>query len=209
MRSGKVGAAMSGAGCVSYRTDGFQIPERVFLDGSILASGTRVSDPFGRFTMVKRGIVILIAATLAGSALADPLDDATAAYRQGDYATTLELLMPLADGGNRAAQHNLGAFFAEGQGDYAEAERWFRMAADQGLAESQYNMGVLYQEGRGVPQDYHQSAIWYRNAADHGRAHAPAQPRRHVCRRRGRRPLRRGVQVVESCGGKPAAVRVP
>ena len=122
--------------------------------------------------MVKQGIVILIAATLAGSAVADPLDDATAAYKQGDYATTLELLMPLADEGNRAAQHNLGAFFADGQGDYAEAERWFRMAADQGLAESQFNMGVLYQNGRGVPQDYHQSAIWYRNAADHGHPRA-------------------------------------
>ena len=122
--------------------------------------------------MVKRGIVILIAATLARSALADPLDDATAAYRQGDYATTLEILLPLADEGNRAAQHNLGAFFADGQRDYAEAEHWFRMAADRGLAESQFNMGVLYQNGRGVPRDYHQSAIWYRNAAEHGHARA-------------------------------------
>jgi hypothetical protein len=120
--------------------------------------------------MVKRAIVILIATTLAGSAIADPLDDATAAYRQGDYATTLELLLPLADEGNRAAQHNLGAFFADGQGDYAEAERWFRMAADQGLAESQFNLGVLYQNGRGVPQDYRQSAMWYRSAASHGHA---------------------------------------
>lgn len=122
--------------------------------------------------MVKRGIVILIAVALAGSVLADPLDDATAAYRHGDYATTLELLLPLADEGNRAAQHNLGAFFADGQGDYAEAERWFRKAADQGLAESQFNLGVLYQNGRGVPRDYRQSAMWYRTAAGHGHARA-------------------------------------
>ena len=112
--------------------------------------------------MVKRGIVILIAAALARSALADPLDDATAAYMHGDYATTLELLLPLADEGNRAAQHNLGAFFADGQSDYAEAERWFRKAADQGLVESQFNLGVLYQSGKGVPQDYRESAMWYR-----------------------------------------------
>jgi TPR repeat protein len=122
--------------------------------------------------MVKFAMVILIATTVAGSALADPLDDATAAYKHGDYATTLELLLPLADGGNRAAQHNLGAFFADGQGDFTEAERWFRKAADQGLAESQFNLGVLYQNGRGVPQDYRQSAMWYRNAAGQGDARA-------------------------------------
>ena len=122
--------------------------------------------------MVKRGIVILIAAALAASALADPLDDATAAYLHGDYATTLELLLPLADEGDRAAQHNLGAFFADGQSDYAEAERWFRKAADQGLVESQFNLGVLYQSGKGVPQDYRESAMWYRTAASHGHPRA-------------------------------------
>ena len=123
--------------------------------------------------MARCGIVILIATTLAGTALADPLDDATVAYRHGDYATTLVLLLPLADRGDRAAQHNLGAFFAEGQGDYAEAGRWFRKAADQGLAEAQFNLGVLYANGKGMPQDYRQSAKWYRNAA--GQGHARAQ----------------------------------
>jgi uncharacterized protein len=123
--------------------------------------------------MARCGILILIATTLAGTALADPLDDATAAYRYGDYATTLVLLLPLAEGGNRAAQHNLGAFFADGQGDYAEAGIWFRKAADQGLAEAQFNLGVLYATGRGVPLDYRESAKWYRNAA--GQGHARAQ----------------------------------
>jgi len=123
--------------------------------------------------MAKCGIVMLIATALAGSALGDPLDDATTAYRQGDYVTTLVLLMPLADGGDRAAQHNLGAFFAEGQGDYAEAVRWFRKAAEQGFAEAQFNLGILYANGRGVPQDHRQSAKWYRNAA--GQGHARAQ----------------------------------
>ena len=87
--------------------------------------------------MAKCAIVILIATTLAGSALADPLDDATAAYKQGDYATTLELLMPLADGGNRAAQHNLGAFFADGQREYAEAERWLELHSGRGATAAQ------------------------------------------------------------------------
>ena len=122
--------------------------------------------------MVKYTFVILIASTLVGAALADQLDDATAAYQHGDYVTTLVLLQPLANAGDRAAQHNLGAFYADGQGDYAEAGRWFRMAADQGLAEAQFNLGILYAQGRGIPQDYRQSAMWYRHAAEQGHARA-------------------------------------
>lgn len=122
--------------------------------------------------MVKYTFVILVATTSAGGALGDQLDDATAAYRRGDYATTLVLLQPLADGGDKAAQHNLGAFYADGPGDYAEAARWFRMAADQGLAEAQFNLGILYAQGRGMPQDYRQSAKWYWTAAEQGHARA-------------------------------------
>ena len=122
--------------------------------------------------MARCGYVILFAATLAGAAQADPLADAAAAFRQGDYATALVLLMPLADEGDMAAQHNLGAFFADGQGNYAEAGIWFRKAADQGLAESQFNLGLLYAQGRGLPQDFRQSVTWYRHAAEQGHAHS-------------------------------------
>ncbi len=118
--------------------------------------------------MARCAFAILIATTLVGPALADPLDEATAAYRHGDYATTVALLLPLADGGDRAAQHNLGAFFADGQGDYVEAGRWFRKAAEQGLAEAQFNLGLMYALGQGVPQDYRQSVRWYRIAARQG-----------------------------------------
>ena len=116
--------------------------------------------------------VTLMAASLAGTARAGPLDDATAAYKHGDYATTYVLLQPLADAGDRAAQHNLGMFYADGHGDFGEAGTWFRKAADQGLAEAQFNLGLLYANGRGMPQDYRQAAKWYRNAAEQGHAYA-------------------------------------
>ena len=116
--------------------------------------------------------MILLATALAGAALADPLDEATAAYRQGDIATAVALLLPLADGGDRAARHNLGALFAEGLGDYPAAAEWFRKAAEQGLAEAQFNLGVLHATGRGVPRDHRQAARWYRSAAEQGHAHA-------------------------------------
>ena len=122
----------------------------------------------GRRRLRGRVAATLGAAMLFGAALANPLDDATAAYRRGDYATAYVLLQPLADAGDRAAQHNLGVYYAVGQGDYAEAGSWFRRAADQGLADAQFNLGVLYASGRGVPQDYREAAMWYRKAASQG-----------------------------------------
>ena len=66
----------------------------------------------------------VMAMTLAGVALADPLDDATAAFNRGEYASAVQLLRPLAEGGNVAAQYNLGMMYSQGNGvpeDYLEA----------------------------------------------------------------------------------------
>ena len=65
-------------------------------------------------------------------------NEATAAYKRGDYATTLQIIRPLAAQGLADAQYNLGGMYVKGEGvpqDYAEAARWFRCAADQGIAE--------------------------------------------------------------------------
>jgi hypothetical protein len=45
----------------------------------------------------------MVALTLAGTALAGPLEDAMAAYERGDYATVLQLIYPLAAQGDAAA----------------------------------------------------------------------------------------------------------
>ena len=106
----------------------------------------------------------LVAMTLAGTALAGPLEDGVAAYDRGEYATALRLLQPLANGGNRDAQNRLGAMYGTGQGvpqDYAEARKWYRMAADQGNADAQNNLAVMYVKGEGVPQDYVEAHKWF------------------------------------------------
>ncbi len=57
------------------------------------------------------------------------------AYKQGDYATELKKLRPLAEQGDANMQFNLGLMYARGRGvprDYAEAVRWYRQAAAQG-----------------------------------------------------------------------------
>lgn len=73
-----------------------------------------------------------------------------------------------AEGGNRAAMHNLGIALAEGQGgpkNLTLAAEWFRKAADLGLVDSQFNLGVLYEQGRGVGQNAAEAYKWYLVAA--------------------------------------------
>ncbi len=109
------------------------------------------------------------------SAAAGQFEDAATAYTNGDYATAMRLMRPLADQGNDNAQYNLGVINANGLGvpqDYAQALAWYRKAADQGFAAAQYNIGVMYDLGQGVPQDYAQAIAWFRKAADQGFAAA-------------------------------------
>ena len=124
-----------------------------------------------------RGLMIamLTLAVSNGVAFAGPLEDASAAYQRGDYATALQLIQPLAAQGNAAAQTFLGLMHQSGLGvpkDYDEAVTWYRKAADQGDALGQTNLGLMYEEGRGVPQDYQQAVAWYRKAADQNLAEA-------------------------------------
>ncbi len=124
-----------------------------------------------RLSVLARLQALLVTMAFAGTALAGPLDDATAANLSGDYAAALLLLRPLADEGNAAAQNILGGMYAFGRGvrlDYTEAAAWYRKAADQGNAAAQYNLGVAYANGLGVQQDDAEALRWYRKAADQG-----------------------------------------
>jgi len=111
---------------------------------------------------------LLMLVAIAGAAVAGPMEDASAAYERGDYATALRLLRPLADHGVAEAEHELGFMYYNGLGvpqDYAEAVKWYRLAADQGRAEAQHDLGVMYLDGRGVPQDYVLAHMWLNLAA--------------------------------------------
>ena len=87
----------------------------------------------------------------AGTVWAGPLENATAAYKRGDYATALKTFQSLAAQGNAMAQFNLGVLYEKGQGvhqDYAEARKWWEKAAAQGDAAAQHNLGVLGKLGK-------------------------------------------------------------
>jgi uncharacterized protein len=113
-------------------------------------------------------LLVLFVCAAAVPAVAEPFEDAKAAYNSGDYATALRLYRALADAGDLRAQNNLGRMYEQGQGvpqDNAMAVSWYRKAAEQGQATAQNNLGLMYEHGQGVPQDYVLAHMWLNLAA--------------------------------------------
>jgi len=123
---------------------------------------------------------------LASTGWAGPIEDAEAAYKQGDYATALRILRPLAEQGMGRAQIKLGMMYDQGLGvakDYEEAVKWFRMGAAQGNVWAQITLGDMYSQGKDIARDYAEAVKWYRLAAVQG--HALGQVKLGLMYRRG------------------------
>lgn len=93
------------------------------------------------------------------------------AFDRANYATALKVWLPLAEGGDPAAQTYVGEIFEKGLGvppDHAAAAQWYRRAADRGHSRAAINLGNLYEQGLGVPKDPVQALNWYRKAAGLG-----------------------------------------
>ena len=78
-------------------------------------------------------------------------------------ANKLETLQKLADGGDPAAQFDVGVRYWTGDQvpqDYSQAVRWFSLAAEQGNAAAQAMLGNCYWAGRGVPADPMRAYFW-------------------------------------------------
>jgi tetratricopeptide (TPR) repeat protein len=191
---------LEGAGCVAYYVfpSGVDWARAVGGNGSVSvfgyycgAPGVTLSDTdiqwvlWGNEVMVPntKTMVRLAAApatppsaVLSTARIAPgPLDEGFAAYRRGDYATTLRLMRPLADQGNSGAQNLIGLLYLNGQGapkDPAEAIAWFRKAAAQGNSSGDANLGNMYRSGNGVTRDYAEALKLFRKAADRNNAFA-------------------------------------
>ena len=100
-------------------------------------------------------ILLMVLAVMSNSiAIAGNLEDGIGAYKKSDYSQALELLRPIAENGNVAAQGILGRMYLRGEGvtqDYEEAAKWHRLAAEQGDPLAIGNLGMLYVRGDGVP----------------------------------------------------------
>jgi len=97
--------------------------------------------------------------------------DAAPSPAANEYSATYNRILPLAQAGDRRAQHDLGLMYDKGMGvaqDGAQAVKWYELAAQQGDAASQTALGFKYYKGQGVAQDYKEAARWYRMAAGQG-----------------------------------------
>jgi uncharacterized protein len=109
-----------------------------------------------------------IALAVTDQARADPDDDGLAAFAKHDYTTARQLLVPLADNGDKVAQTALGDIYYDGLGvpkDYAAGVVWFHKAADQGVPVAQFFLGVSYIMSHGSPRDFLEAWVWFTLAA--------------------------------------------
>jgi TPR repeat protein len=58
-----------------------------------------------------------VSGVFAAPTVAGAIDEASAAYDQGDYPTVLRLMRPLAEQGNAVAQHTLAVMYFNGLDD--------------------------------------------------------------------------------------------
>ena len=113
------------------------------------------------------GVLPLLALLLAGPAEAD-YETAIAAFDKGDYEAAYDLLLPLAEGGDRNAQFTIGFMYDYGRGLPAskpDAVTWYRLAAEQGLTVAQFTLGTIFEAGRAAPLDLIEAFRWYSVAA--------------------------------------------
>ena len=109
----------------------------------------------------------LTAVQWAGPARAD-FKAGVDAYDRGDFLAAYEEWLPLARGGDLAAQRNIGHLYRRGQGvpqDAAVAVNWYTRAAEAGLARAQANLATMYLRGEGVRRDERAAAAWFQRAA--------------------------------------------
>lgn len=113
-------------------------------------------------------LTLLFTISMAVTAFGGQYEDATAAYKRGDYEEAYRLIKPLAEQGYSKAQYNLALTYEYGRGvpqDYAEAVKWYRRAAEQGQTDAQNNLATKFYKGQGVPQNYILAHMWFNIAA--------------------------------------------
>ncbi len=96
----------------------------------------------------RRHLVACLIALLAVPVVSAPMDLEAGkfAYGEGDYATALKELKPLAEQGDAEAQALLGMMYNLGRGvplDIGQAMKWYQASADQGNAEGECHLGTI------------------------------------------------------------------
>ena len=108
-------------------------------------------------------ITTILNIDIAGAdSVSERFKQAFSAIQRNDYVGAAEIFRALAEGGNAAAQFNLGNMYLGGNlpKNYSEAAKWLGRAAEQGDPLAQGSLSGLYFEGWGVKQDLVQAYKW-------------------------------------------------
>lgn len=129
---------------------------------------------------MKKLLLGLAAASLCAlaplPALAGPVDEAKAAFADGQDELGVRLLRDAAQRGDVDAQYEFAWLYITGikvPQSYKNAAMWTLKAAEQGHAGAQHAMYDNYESGRGVEKSEAKSIYWLKKSAESGRA--PAQ----------------------------------
>lgn len=108
-------------------------------------------------------VVVIFTALLVTPTFFRTVEKGSAAYAQGDYATALDMMRPLAEDGDPTAQFYLGEMYRFGHGlkkDEAKAANWYKKSAVNGSSDAQYALGMMYAYGIGLSADYVEAYRW-------------------------------------------------
>lgn len=101
----------------------------------------------------------------------DDLKSGLDAFNKGNYDTAIDLLKPLADRGDSAAQFHMAVMYRNGQGILANnntALEWMLKSARQGYEKAQIELARLYSNGINGIQDHFLAYTWYLVAEKNG-----------------------------------------
>ena len=125
-------------------------------------------------TLKHAAATLVLLTSFAASGSAGQLEDARAAFDNGDYISALRLYLPLAKQDNAEAQDAVGTLYTNYIGDpsysrdYVAAVTWYKKAARQGYAPAEANLGSMYRLGLGAPKDLETAVTWFRRGATQG-----------------------------------------
>jgi hypothetical protein len=116
--------------------------------------------------------VSLLAFALAACSSSPPptMDTVKKLVAEDRTFDALTTLIPMAQGGDPAAQYELAGFYHYGyvgSNDYAKALKWYRASARQGYADAMVGISVMYLGGQGVAKDSREAFVWLNLAAQY------------------------------------------
>jgi len=117
-------------------------------------------------------IFILVGSSLETAKAASPFEDGVAAFHRKDYATALNLWLPLVEKDKMGGTaFNLGILYENGWGipkNYNEAFKYYKISAERGFMLAFNNLATFYRNGFGVEKNLNSAVYWYEQGVEKG-----------------------------------------